>query len=151
MTTPDRRGEPGKRRIRASVVCVYRAQLLCVRLRDPHSRVDRLFVPGGALEPGETAAQAAERETFEETGYHVAVERESELTVAYPFVWNGTLFDVTTHFFRATLRDATPRARAADEPTYNEGVHWLALTELERELGFNAAILHATQSLIRLA
>lgn len=148
MTTPDGIREAGKRRIRASVVCVYRAQLLCVRLRDPHSGLDRLFVPGGAVEPGETAAQAAERETFEETGYRVAVEPESELTVSYPFVWNGTLFDVTTHFFRASLPDPTLHARASSEPAYNEGVHWLALDELERELGFDATILAATQRLL---
>ncbi|HKU40842.1 MAG TPA: NUDIX hydrolase [Polyangiales bacterium] len=148
MNTAGRIGDPGKRRIRASVVCVYRAQLLCVRLRDPHSGLDRLFVPGGALEPGESAAHAAERETFEETGYRVAVELESELTVTYPFVWNGTLFDVTTHFFRGALQDPIAQPRAAGEPTYNEGVQWLALSELERELGFDAAILGATRRLL---
>src|SRR5262245_50329253 len=83
MTTRNVSNEAGKRRIRASVVCVYRAQLLCVRLRDPLTRIDRLFVPGGEIEPGETAAAAAYRETLEETGYQVEIAQDSQLTIRH--------------------------------------------------------------------
>src|SRR5690606_29243378 len=64
----------GMRRLRASTVCVNDSALLCVRLRDPSSGVVRLFVPGGAVDAGETPAQAAARETHEETGYAVEVD-----------------------------------------------------------------------------
>ncbi|HKP62767.1 MAG TPA: NUDIX domain-containing protein [Polyangiales bacterium] len=148
MTTRNMGNEAGKRRIRASAVCVYRTQLLCVSLRDPQSRVDRLFVPGGALEPGETAAAAAERETVEETGYQVQIAPDSELVARYDFVWNGVLFDVTTHFFRASLSAATVAAPRAGEPAYNEGVRWLALEHVDRELGFCAPILEAVRALL---
>ena len=152
MTTRIVSGEAGKRRIRASAVCVFRAQLLCVRLRDPLTRVDRLFVPGGELEPGETAAAAASRETLEETGSRVAIAPESEVLVHHDFTWNGVLFDVTTHYFRASLLDAGESgARAlAGEPAYNEGVRWLAIEDVDRELGFCVPILGAVRGLLLL-
>jgi tRNA(adenine34) deaminase len=148
MTTRNVSGEAGKRRIRASAVCVFRAQLLCVRLRDPLTRVDRLFVPGGEIEPGETAAAAACRETVEETGYRVEIAPESEVVVHHDFTWNGVLFDVTTHYFRASLLDGGMSGMRAAEPAYNEGVRWLALEDVERELGFCTPILGAVRMLL---
>jgi tRNA(adenine34) deaminase len=148
MTTRNLSGEAGKRRIRASAVCVYRAQLLCVRLRDPLTRVDRLFVPGGEIEPGETAAAAACRETLEETGYRVEVAPASELTIHHDFTWNGVLLDVTTHYFRASLLDERGAGMRGEEPAYNEGVQWLALDQVDRTLGFCAPILGAVQRLL---
>jgi 8-oxo-dGTP pyrophosphatase MutT (NUDIX family) len=41
-----------------------------------HQRPDGSWsLPAGAIEPGETPAQAIVRETFEETGFHVVPER----------------------------------------------------------------------------
>src|SRR5688572_17672476 len=140
--------ELGKQRIRASVVCVRRAHLLCVRLRDPHTRVVRWFVPGGALEPGETPAAAAERETFEETGYRVRVQPGSELVLRYPFEWNAVAFDVTTHFFRADLIDPEATPAPVDDASYHEGVAWLPLTDLAEVIGFDETIHRGVTSLL---
>ena len=140
--------EPGKPRIRASVVCVHRAHLLCVRLRDPHTHVARWFVPGGAVEPGETPAAAAERETLEETGYRVRVEQGSERVLRYPFEWNAVPFDVTTHFFRADLLDPDAGPSPVDDASYHEGVAWLPLEELAEAIGFNQAIHRAVTGLL---
>lgn len=122
--------------------------LLCVRLRDPATGEVRTYVPGGQVEPGETPALAAVRETREETGYEVAVDLGSERVARYPFVWGGHAVDCTTHFFRAAL--VTPRHAPApvhDAPIHM-GVLWLPLDRLDREIGFHATILGAVQSLV---
>jgi 8-oxo-dGTP pyrophosphatase MutT (NUDIX family) len=135
------------RRVRASAVCVHERELLCVRLRDPLSRVARLFVPGGQLEPPETPAQAAIREAFEETGYHIALDPSSELVVPYPFVWAGQRIECQTHFFRATLQSPRDSPAPIADADYHEGVVWLPLHDLV-ELDFSAAIYAAVRSLL---
>lgn len=143
---PDRDASSVVQRLRASVVCVSEQGLLCVRLRDPETRVPRLYVPGGAIEPGETPAAAAEREALEETGYRVRVELSSELVVRYPFRWAWRDVDCTTHFFRAALLDqAAPPASVLDAEI--EAVQWLPLSRLAEELGFDRFIFSAVHAL----
>jgi tRNA(adenine34) deaminase len=148
MTPPEPDTKPGKLRIRASVVCVHRAQLLCVRMRDPRTRVVRLFVPGGAIEPGETPTIAAARETLEETGYRVRVDPESEVVAHYPYEWDGVLRPITTHFFRGVLVDAEREPEHVDDASYNEGVVWLPLGEIESALDFNNVMKVAIEQLL---
>lgn len=138
----------GKPRIRASAVCVDRTHLLCVRLRDPLTDVVRWFLPGGAIEAGETAVQAAERETLEETGYRVEVEPPSERVLRYPFEWNGVDFDVTTHFFRARLIDPSASPALVNDAAYHEGVAWIPLSELQAALGFHEGIHRTVVSML---
>ena len=144
---------PARERIRASIVCMHRsgasgAELLCVRLRDPHSGVARLFPPGGAIEPGETPSAAAEREALEETGYRVAILDEPMRVARYPYTWNGVERLVTTHFFRAQLIGDKDSGAPVHDASYHEGVVWLPLDALDRELGFEPAILDAVRALI---
>lgn len=141
-------GSASPERIRASVICVHGGELLCVRLRDPMSGVARLFPPGGAIEPGESAGAAAQRETLEETGYRVALASGPPHVARYPYTWNGTLRRVTTHFFRASLVGDKQDGAPVHDASYHEGVVWLPLAELDRALGFEPAILAAVRALI---
>lgn len=75
-----------KERIRASAVVIAEGQLLTVLLEDPHTKIIRHFVPGGAVESGETPADAAVRETLEETGIAVTLLPHPPVMARYPFV-----------------------------------------------------------------
>jgi 8-oxo-dGTP pyrophosphatase MutT (NUDIX family) len=135
-------------RVRASAVCAHAGRLLCVRLRDPLTRVAQLFPPGGAIEAGETPIAAAVRETLEETGYRVVADVARAHIARYPYVWNGVERAVTTHFFAATLADPSAPPLAIRDADYNEATVWLALDALSEGLGFQPEILRAVLSLL---
>jgi 8-oxo-dGTP pyrophosphatase MutT (NUDIX family) len=134
-------------RLRASVVCVDNGDLLCVRLRDPVSRIARLFAPGGGVEAPETTAEAAVRETREETGLEVSVDTMTELTARYRYAWAGVDIDCETHFFRAQLRSSRSSPAPVRDAAYNEGVVWLPLSRLA-ELDFHAPIAQAIRAML---
>ncbi|TNM43360.1 NUDIX domain-containing protein [Nocardioides albidus] len=69
---------------------------------------------GGAVEPGETLAEAGVREMLEETG--LAVD-QAELVgpvhrATHPFSWDGVAYVSDNHFFAVRL-DATPEVHFA--------------------------------------
>ena len=115
-----------------------------MQLRDPVSGVDAFFPPGGGVEPGETPAETARRETHEETGLRVRVDRDVELVETYPFRWAGVDYDVTTHYFAASLEDAfdlTP-PKVVDA-SYNLGAFWLPADEALEAMSVHPAIASA--------
>lgn len=133
MTSGDRRT-----RVRASTVCEADGQLLLVRLRDPATGALAFYPPGGGIEADEAPADAARRETLEETGLHVEVDPATELVETYPFTWNAVDYDVTTHFFFATTTErALPNVVDAD---YHRGAKWLPAEEALDALAVNPAI-----------
>ncbi len=110
-------------------MCVAEGHLLVVRLRDPVSGVEGIFPPGGAIEAGETAAEAARRETREETGLDVIVHPESEHVERYPFVWAGVAYDVTTAFFAASLEGPFAPPPVVHDADYLLGAVWMPVDE----------------------
>jgi 8-oxo-dGTP pyrophosphatase MutT (NUDIX family) len=119
-------------RERASALCIHEGRLLIVRMTEPESGETRAYPPGGKIEPGESPAQTAARETFEETGYRVRAVPSSVTTRRYPYRWGGKDYDVTTHFVRAFLLspELSPEPRSAQGVDGLVSVEWIALSEV---------------------
>ena len=95
--------------------------LLVLRGTEPEK--GRWSVPGGSVEPGETLAEAAAREAFEETGLRVSVGREL-WCVTIP-AGDGRVFEV--HDFAATVTggELAPGDDADD-------ARWVTAAELDQ-------------------
>ncbi len=98
------------RRIQAAGAVITDATgrvLLVLRGHEPQS--GRWSIPGGHVEPGESAAEAAAREVLEETGLTVRVVRE--LGVAELTAGDGRVFEA--HDFLAEV--VSGELRASDD------------------------------------
>ncbi|HVH44716.1 MAG TPA: NUDIX hydrolase [Labilithrix sp.] len=139
----------GKKRVRASVVCVAAGNLLVVRLRDPVTGFVALYPPGGGIEPGEPAAETARRETLEETGFRVRVDPGTELVTSYPFCWAGIDYDVTTHWFVARLEVPFGPPPPIIDAAYNLGALWVPVHEVLEAMSVHPPIAAAVERLLR--
>ncbi len=140
------------KRLRACAVCEAEGHLLIVRLRDPASGVEAPYPPGGGVEPGELPAETARRETMEETGLRIVVHGDVELVDTYPFRWAGVDYEVTTHYFAASLDEpfvaSIPKVMDAD---YNLGGAWLPVAEALAAMAVHPAVASAVAKVLRLA
>lgn len=135
-----------KTRVRTSVIVVWQGRLLSFRAEDPSSGKEYFFLPGGQIEEDETAPEAAERETFEETGYRVVVDPKSNIDREYVFNWDGEDFDCITIFYLATL--TSPMQSPVQDADYNKGTAWIPVSEVNSVFNYKEEILSAIQELL---
>jgi len=129
------RPEPGRiypDRPAAFVVVEHEGRLAVVRVA-LSGGAERIDLPGGGLEPGESAAQAAARECGEEAG--ISVEVGSRITCADHYFVNdsGKSHNTRGQFFVARLLAEAPELKVEDD----HSLEWLepmdALRALSRE------------------
>lgn len=138
-------------RERTSVVVVHKNTILGFHAIDPTSQVPYFFLPGGGIEEGETAAQAAERECFEETGYKVKVVPESAFERKYDFYWNGENYSCRTVFYVAELTEPWKAPSDIRDTEYHKGVEWIKASKVREIFGYQKDILWAVQKLLKTA
>lgn len=104
------------------------------------------------MEVGEVPAETARREPLEETGLNVRVDPRVELIEQYPFAWAGVDYEVTTHYFMATLvgpfRATVPPVVDAD---YNLGAAWLPVREALEAMSLHPVIASSVGRILQLA
>jgi 8-oxo-dGTP diphosphatase len=83
----------------------------------------RLDLPGGGLDPGETAAQAAERECGEEVGLKVVAEGQGFIRADHFFVnEDGSSVNTRGAFFAARLVAEAPQLKIEAD----HALEWMA-------------------------
>jgi 8-oxo-dGTP diphosphatase len=128
--------EPGRAypdRLAAFVVVEDGGRIAVARVRFATGG-GRLDLPGGGIDPGETAAEAAVRECGEEVGLKVAVEAEPFTRADHYFVnEKGEAHNTRGAFFTARLVAEAPELKTEED----HALEWLtpleALVRLDRE------------------
>lgn len=144
MTVPSPAAGPTPREAgRVFLIDADRRVLLMHERRDVGSSATHWITPGGGVEDGESAAQAAVREAYEETGLRLELDPAAEpmYTERVRFTFAGQDIEQTNHYFLLQVPSGLPVRPAAHtelEQLVVLGFHWwplpeLAASEVERE------------------
>lgn len=138
-------------RNRSSVVVIHGGKILGFHAVDPSSKTPYFFLPGGAIEPGETAAESAARECLEETGYKVRIFEDTAFERKYDFFWNGKVNPCKTFFYLGVLDQEWSPPRKVQDADYHMGVDWLDIKTIPQVFSYHKDILWAVQKLLKTA
>lgn len=127
--------QPTTHRPAARVICLDKAdRVLLLRWRDPFDGSSLWEPPGGGIDPGETALQAARRELVEETGLNPAALLDRSVSVPRDVRWNGKRYVGAERFFVARFDTEQPALSRTgllpDEQTNLQRHAWVARSEL---------------------
>lgn len=136
-------------RHRTSVVVVHDKKILGFHAVDPTSQKEYFFIPGGKIDDGETPAQAAVRECFEETGYRIRLLEDSALEKKYDFLWNGATHHCHTVFYLAVLDEKWHEPVPVQDAAYHRGAAWVSKNSVAETFAYDTNILAAIQKLLK--
>lgn len=104
------------------------ARLLLLEALRPDDNHRFWLTPGGGVEPGESFAEAAAREAFEETGLPIFLG-PCVWTRRHLHVWNGRKYDQSEQFFVAHSGHTDVKPVVND--AYIQGHRWWSAAEIE--------------------
>lgn len=133
-------------RERVSVLIRDQGRILAFRGTDPTTQVKYVFLPGGAIDPGESRLEAAKRESFEETGYRIRVLPNSECVREYDFHWDGKLYACRTWFYCGEVEPIAPVV--VQDAAYHQGIVWVPEAEVDQVFAYHPDILSAIHQLM---
>jgi 8-oxo-dGTP pyrophosphatase MutT (NUDIX family) len=119
----------------ARVICLDADErVLLMHWRDPLDGHTLWEPPGGGIDPGETALQAARRELAEETGLDPAAVGEHQVTLHRDFVWKRRRYLGAEEFFLARFTTSEPAVSRAGLLDYELedliGTAWIPRADL---------------------
>lgn len=128
-------------RERASVIVIHDNKILGFHAVDPYDKKKYFFIPGGQIDAGETPAEAAVRETLEETGYKIRLLPDLQLRRRYDFVWNGKVNPCDTVFFVGVLDETWHPPHFVRDADYNKGADWVPISQVQTVFDYDKDIL----------
>ncbi len=116
------------------VVFDQEGRVLLIQARDPANPSGRTWweIPGGGIDPGETSAQTAARELWEEAGITSATVGPVVWVQAVQFTFAGLFFD-QDEYIHVAWTDQTevgPGALEALEALAFQGMRWWTVEEV---------------------
>lgn len=132
-------------RHRTSIVVIHENKVLGFHATDPTNKKKYFFLPGGKIETGETAREAALREAQEETGYKVRLLPNLELLRRYDFEWDGETHHCETTFFIGVLDEPWRPPPLVQDAAYHQGVDWISVKNLDEVFNYHPDILWAVR------
>ena len=112
--------------IRVGAIIMRDGRFLMVK----NEAADYLYSVGGRIKFGETAEEAVKREVFEETGYHLSIERLGFIHENYFYGDSGIskgkpVYEVSFFFYMKVPQSFEPKSASLNDDGSKESLVWV--------------------------
>lgn len=114
----------------AYAIIIHENKILLVNTRS----TNKVFFPGGAIEPGETPEQALKREVFEEAGIEIQIKELFKVHTSFFYYdpWNKAFHNISAIYI-CGANTTEVKSENSDLEDEAEKPRWVALDEVKPE------------------